>query len=96
MRCIFDWLDDNWINLVVLMVLALFCWWMFGYWENGWHGKRFDLASCWAGVVTVTGGAVIGVGRQVLEYKKYRVDSEFNTPAGSAPEQKPSFVKDNK
>jgi len=73
-----SFLSDNWVGVIIIMVIALFLFWSIGYFCNAIYSTKFELSSCWAGVVAVCGTGVLGLG-------KYYTDSKHNSEQGKAP-----------
>jgi len=73
-----NFLAEKWVGVIIIMVIALFLFWSIGYFSNAIYGTKFELASCWAGVVAIVGTGVLGLG-------KYYTDSKHNSEQGKAP-----------
>ena len=81
------WLGDRWYYVIMLMCLDMYLIWRYSFFQNGEHGAKFELNSIWMGFSTVCGASVVGLGKMLLELKKYRTDSENNTQQGQLPDQ---------
>lgn len=73
-----NFIADNWVGVVICMVIALFIFWSIGYFANGLFGARFELNSVWAGVTAITAAGVVGI-------TKYWTDSKHNSTPGQMP-----------
>ncbi|GMB00248.1 hypothetical protein [Pelosinus sp. IPA-1] len=78
MRKIICFLADNWVGVVISMVLALFVFWAFGFMSNALFSTKFELSSCWAGVAAISTAGVVSLG-------KYWTDSKHNSPVSEMP-----------
>ena len=75
---IMNFLHDNWVGIVFMMMLTLFFVWLFAFFANGLYGYKFDLSSCWAGIGAIATAAATGWG-------KWIIDSKYNTNQGEKP-----------
>ena len=78
MRKTICFLADNWVGVVICMVIALFIFWAFGFMSNALFNTKFELSSCWAGVAAISTAGVVSLG-------KYWTDSKHNSPASEMP-----------
>lgn len=77
-RKIIEFLVDYWTSIIIFMVIVLFLCFIVGYFANAILLTKFELASCWAGIVAVSGPGVLGIA-------KYYVDSKHNSTLGEKP-----------
>lgn len=66
----------NYIALILIATLLVFCLWTIGYLLNGLFDYKFDLASCWVGFSAIATGIL-----------KYFIDSMLNSKKGEMPER---------
>lgn len=78
LKKIIDFLANNWIGVVICMVITLFVFWIVGYFANGLLGYKFEIGSIWQGILALSGPGVIGIA-------KYYVDSKHNSIPGQIP-----------
>lgn len=75
---IINFLAENWVGVVICMVITLFIFWSIGFFCNALFATKFELNSVWAGVTAISAAGVVGLG-------KYWTDSRHNSPTGESP-----------
>jgi len=75
-----------WVVIIGVVFLWLITCWSIGYYGKALYGKNFELASVWTGIAAIVAVGAIGIGRSILEYKRYRTDSALNSNQGEKPQ----------
>ena len=90
----------NWLALVIFMVIIMLCFvcrtmfsWLFGYWSNALIVTRFELNSCWTGVLAVITGLAGVAALAKTAWTKYLADSQFNLEMGKPIEQTGKIIR---
>ena len=77
---IINFIEKNWIIIIILAIILLLLCWIIGYFSNGIYSTKFELSSVWQGILALSSGGVIGI-------SKFFIDSKYNSDSGKSPNQ---------